>query len=45
MDAAEASLRERWPELSTKEASDEVVAAIAYASSHHPAWFWDGVDR
>ena len=43
MDAAEASLRERWPELSAKEASAEVVAAIAYASSHHPTWLWDGV--
>ena len=26
-----------------KEASAEVVAAIAYASSHHAAWLWDGV--
>jgi hypothetical protein len=43
MNAAEASLRERWPELSAKEASAEVVAAIAYASSHHSQWFWDGV--
>jgi hypothetical protein len=43
MDAAEASLRERWPELSAKEASAEAVAAIAYASAHHTAWFWDGV--
>jgi hypothetical protein len=42
MDAAEASLRELWPELSAK-ASAEVVAAIAYASSHHPTWLWDGV--
>jgi hypothetical protein len=43
MSAAEASLREQWPELSAKEASAEVVAAIAYASSHHAAWLWDGV--
>jgi hypothetical protein len=43
MAAAEASLRERWPELSTKEASAEVVAALSYASSHHPTWLWDGV--
>ena len=42
-DAAERSLRERWPELSAKEASTEVVAAIAYVSSHHPTWLWDGV--
>ena len=41
--AAEASLREQWPELSAKDASAEVVAAIAYASSHHSQWFWDGV--
>jgi len=43
MDAAEASLREQRPELSAKEASAEVVAAIAYASSHHADWLWDGV--
>ena len=43
MDAAEASLREQWPALTAKEASEEAVAAIAYASSHHTAWFWDGV--
>ena len=29
--------------LSAKEASDEAVAAIAYASTHRTAWFWDGV--
>ena len=29
MDAAERSLQEQWPELSAKEASAEVVAAIA----------------
>jgi hypothetical protein len=45
MAAAEASLRELWPEVTAKEASAEVVAAIAYASSHHPQWFWDGVGR
>jgi hypothetical protein len=43
MDAAEASLRKVWLELSAKEASDEAVAAIAYASTHHAAWLWDGV--
>ena len=43
MDAAEASLREQWPELSAKDVSAEVVAAIAYASSHHPMWFWSGI--
>ena len=43
MDAAERSLRQQWPELSAKEASAEVVAALAYASSHHPTWLWDGV--
>ena len=43
MDAAERSLQEQWPELSAKEASAEVVAAIAYASSHHPTCLWDGV--
>jgi len=43
MNAAEAKLREEWPALTAKEASEEVVAAIAYASSHHAAWLWDGV--
>jgi hypothetical protein len=43
MDAAEASLRERWLELSANEASAEAVAAIAYASTHFAVWFWDGV--
>jgi hypothetical protein len=37
------SLRERWPELSAHEASAEVVAAIAYASTRYAVWFWDGV--
>jgi hypothetical protein len=41
MHAAEARLREQWPER--KEASTEAVAAIAYASSHHAPWLWDGV--
>jgi hypothetical protein len=43
MDAAEASLRERWPELTAEVVSAEVVSAIAYASAHHVVWFWDGV--
>jgi hypothetical protein len=43
MDTAERSLQEQWPDLSAKEASDEAVAAIAYASTHHATWFWDGV--
>jgi hypothetical protein len=43
MHAAEQSPRKQWQELSAKEASDETVAAIAYASSNYPAWFWDGV--
>ena len=43
MNAAEASLRERWPELTADAASAEVVSAIAYASANHTAWFWDGV--
>jgi len=30
------------PALTAKEASAEVVAAIAYASSYHAAWLWDG---
>ena len=43
MDAAERGLRASWPDLTAKEASAEVVAAIAYATSHYPQWFWDGV--
>jgi len=43
MDAAEASLRERWPALTAKEASAKVVAAIAHARNHHAAWLWDCV--
>ena len=43
MSAADRSLQAQWPDLSAEEASAEVVAAIAYASSHHSAWLWDGV--
>jgi hypothetical protein len=43
MNAADKSLREVWPELSAKEASAGVVAAIAYASSNHPKWLWDAL--
>jgi hypothetical protein len=43
MKAAEASLHKQWPDLTPKEASAEVVSAIAYASSHHAAWLWNGV--
>jgi len=43
MSAADRSLQAQWPDLSAEEASAEVVAAIAYASSYHSAWLWDGV--
>ena len=43
LNAAETRLRTQWPDLTVREASAEVVAAIAYASAHHTAWFWDGV--
>ena len=42
-EAAEQRVLELWPELTPGEASAEAVAAIAYASSHHTAWLWDGV--
>ena len=31
------------PALSTEEASDESIKAIAYASTFHAEWFWRGV--
>ena len=40
--AAVAALQAVWP-LSDKEAGLEATNAIAYASSNHTAWFWDGV--
>ena len=43
LNAAQRSVCEQWPEITAKEASAEVVAAIAYASSHHAAWLWEGV--
>jgi hypothetical protein len=42
-DAAEAALHGLHPTLSKKEASDEAVRAIAYATSFYPKWFWDGI--
>ena len=46
MDAAEASVREHWPELSAKQASDEAVAALTYARATYPTWFyWEVVGR
>jgi hypothetical protein len=40
--AAVAALQAVWP-LPDKEAGIEVRDAIAYASKHHPEWFWRGV--
>jgi hypothetical protein len=40
--AAMAALQAVWP-LRAKEAGQEATNAIAYASSNHTKWFWDGV--
>jgi hypothetical protein len=40
--AAVEALQAIWP-LPLEEAHLETTNAIAYASSHHTAWFWSGV--
>ena len=40
--AAVAALQAVWP-LPAKEAGLEATNAIAYASTNHAKWFWDGV--
>jgi hypothetical protein len=40
---AHMAIRAHHPGLSEREASDESVKAIAYASSYHTKWFWSGV--
>jgi hypothetical protein len=40
--AAVAALQAVWP-LPENEARLEATHSIAYASSYHAAWFWDGV--
>jgi hypothetical protein len=42
--AAVEALQAVWP-LPREEAGTEATNAIAYASSHHTAWFWNGVGR
>jgi hypothetical protein len=37
-----AALQAIWP-LAEKEAGQEATNAIAYASTSHARWFWDGV--
>jgi len=41
--AVRGMLRKLWPKLSPKNASAEVVAAIAYESTHFTVCFWNGV--
>ena len=41
-DAATRALIEVWP-LPWAQADAEAVNAVAYASSFHTRWFWDGV--
>jgi hypothetical protein len=40
--AGVAALQAVWP-IPAKEAGQEATNAIAYASSNHREWFWDGV--
>ena len=40
--AAVEALHAVWP-LPIEDAKRETTHAIAYASTHHEAWFWDGV--
>jgi hypothetical protein len=40
--AAIAALQAVWP-LPIADADREVTDAIAYANSHHRAWFWSGL--
>jgi hypothetical protein len=37
------AIQAHHPTLTEKEASDESVKAIAYVSSFHAKWFWNGV--
>lgn len=41
--AAHMAIQAHHPSLADKEASDEAVRAVAYASTYHRAWFWSGV--
>jgi hypothetical protein len=41
--AAVAALQAVWPGLTQKEACVETGNAIAFASTYHSAWFWNGV--
>jgi hypothetical protein len=41
--AAHMAIHAHHPALSNKEASDESIKAIAYASTFHAEWFWRGV--
>jgi len=42
--AAVAALGSAWPRrLSDKEVRTEATNAIAYASTYHTAWFWNGM--
>jgi hypothetical protein len=40
---AEMAIRAHHPGMNQKEASDEAVRAVAFASTYHTAWFWNGV--
>jgi hypothetical protein len=37
------AIQAHHPTLTEQEASAESVNAIAYASSYHTEWFWNGV--
>jgi hypothetical protein len=40
---AEMAIRAHHPGMNQKEASDEAIRAVSYASTYHTAWFWNGV--
>jgi hypothetical protein len=37
------AIRAHPPGMNQKEASDEAIRAVAFASTYHAAWFWNGV--
>jgi hypothetical protein len=43
--AACMAIQAHRPSMTVRDASEEAVKAIAYASSNHREWFWSGVSR
>ncbi len=42
-DKAVAAVRKLLPDVSEKEAAQEVIEAVAFAATYHAEWFWRGV--